>query len=334
MKKIKRINIIFLIIILSISLIACKTEEKTETPDKTQEQNKQDTAKHPAIPEAISQGEGVEPKLVVHIAEEGRNQEMAFEEYLQGVLAGEMKNDWPEEALKAQAILARTFVMEFVSSGKESKYEGAHISTDIEEAQAWNSEGINDAIKKAVNDTRGQVVLHNNEYIKAWFHAHAGGQTANAVEGLGFDEENPAYIEPVSSPDSEEAPEDDSNWTAEFTKAEIIQAVKSSGQEISDFDSIEISEKGDSGRAYKLKIGDVEVLAPPFRIALDSTKLKSTQITDITIEGDIVKISGVGYGHGVGMRQWGAYQMAEEGKTAEDIILHYFKDVEIVQLWQ
>lgn len=321
--------------VLIASLIGCQSLKRPKAPQNLKVPKKpQKTAKVPKIPEAISQGEGQEPKLVVHIVEEGKNKEMAFEEYLQGVLAGEMKNDWPPEALKAQAILARTFVMEFVSSKGGSKYEGAHISTDIEEAQAWNSDGINEAIVNAVNSTRGQVAVYDNEYIKAWFHAHAGGQTANAVEGLGLNEENPPYIHSVSSPDSKEAPKEDANWSATFTKREVMEAAKSSGQETGDFDSIKITEKGPSGRAYKLQIGNANVMAPAFRVALDSTKMKSNKIADITVSGDKVTISGTGYGHGVGMSQWGAYQMGKEGKSAEDIIKHYFKDIKIVQLWK
>ena len=68
-------------------------------------------------------------------------------------------------------------------------------------------------------------------------------------------------------------------------------------------------------------------------MALDSTIFKSTLITDINIKGDKVIIKGKGYGHGVGMSQWGAYAMAKEGKNAEEIIKHYFKDISIVKLW-
>ena len=335
MKKFQKYIILFLTVVLIISLAGCQSRKRPKEPENQQAQKEAEKTKEaPKIPKAINQGEGQEPKLVVYIADEKTNKEMAFEEYLQGVVAGEMKKDWPIEALKAQTILARSFVMEFVDSKGSSKYEGAHISTDIEEAQAWNASEINENIVNAVNSTRGQVLVHDNKYIKAWFHAHAGGRTANAVEGLGYDEGNPPYIESVESPDSKEAPEEDTNWSATFTKGEIIEAVRASGQETGDFDKIEITERGPSGRAYKLQIGQANVLAPAFRVALDSTKMKSTQIKDITVSDGKVTITGTGYGHGVGMSQWGAYQMAKEGKNAEDIINHYFKDVDIVQLWK
>ena len=64
----------------------------------------------------------------------------------------------------------------------QSKYGNAHISTDIEEAQAWNMEAVNDSIKQAVNETRGQVMIYEGKYVNAWFHSNAGGKTATAVE--------------------------------------------------------------------------------------------------------------------------------------------------------
>ena len=90
------------------------------------------------------------PMLKVHVVEDEKTETIDIETYVQGVLAGEMKNDWPEEALKAQAILARTFVLKFVDE-KESRYEGADISTDIEEAQAYDASAVNPRIKQAVS---------------------------------------------------------------------------------------------------------------------------------------------------------------------------------------
>ena len=100
--------------------------------------------------------------LDVYIVDDEKTQTMDIETYVQGVLAGEMKNDWPMEALKAQAILARTFVLKFVDE-KQSRYEGADISTDIEEAQAYDLSAVNARIKQAVADTRGLVLSSDGE---------------------------------------------------------------------------------------------------------------------------------------------------------------------------
>ena len=129
-------------------------------------------------------GEGV-PVLKVYDVKNEKLEELSVEEYLPAVLAGEMAGDWPLEALKAQAILARTFVLQFVTE-KKSRYEGADISTDIEEAQAYDAAGVNERIRQAVAETRGMVLNAGGELPYAWFHAHSGGLTARAKEGLDY----------------------------------------------------------------------------------------------------------------------------------------------------
>lgn len=276
--------------------------------------------------------EGV-PQLRVYIADEKEIREMDLETYLEGVLAGEMKNDWPEEALRAQAILARTFVIRFITE-KQSKYAGADISTDIEEAQAYDAAGINERIKAAVQATRGQIVCYNGEPIYAWFHAHAGGQTASAGEGLSYQKSAP-YTQSVKSDESEKAPEDDAAWTAAFSIQEVIKAASDVGVKVSaPVKQIRMGEKGESGRVQAILIDSQSVPANEFRIAIGSEKMKSTLLTDIKYENETLTLSGRGYGHGVGMSQWGAYAMAEDGKVAREIIQHYFRSVDIVQMWR
>ena len=330
-KKYKALSIFVLVVFLFTFLSGCTGREKRigENRNVPPRQQKQETpVKKPPIPEQLKN----DRNLVVYVMDEKAKREIDIEEYVAGVLGGEMKNDWPEEALKAQAILARTFVMEFLVT-KKSKYEGADVSTDIEEAQAWNKAAVNDRIKKAVQDTTGMVLAHGGQYVKAWFHAHAGGKTATAVEGLNYKEAEPPYIQVVDSPDSPEAPKEDANWQVEYPKETIIQAVRKTGKEITDFNDIKVNARGPSGRAVSLSLDGIVVPAPELRIALDSTKMKSTFLTDIKRVGDKVVFSGKGYGHGVGMSQWGAYAMAKNGKSATEIIQHYFKNVAIVKLW-
>lgn len=326
MKGLRMVRLVIIIVLLAmaVSCASCRRQEQRPAPE---------TARL-KIPEAISRGQGKEPVLKVYVKETGEIKELPFERYLEGVVAGEMKNDWPEEALAAQAILARTFVMEFVSEKGGSKYEGAHVSTDIEEAQAWNEQAVNERVKKAVERTRGEVAVYNNNYIKAWFHAHAGGKTATAKEGLAFEEQEPPYVKVTESPDSPDAPKDDSNWTASFTKQEVQQALSETGSQVKDLTSVRVAEKGPSGRAVTLDFGGTKVSAPGFRIAIGSTKMKSTLIDSIEVQGEQLVIKGRGYGHGVGMSQWGAYALAKEGKKAEEIVEYYFKGIEIVKAWE
>lgn len=331
MKKRYKGSIVILIFILLFSVLTgCATEEERRVEEKKKQtrEQPQEAPKKPAIPKQLQDDRNV----VVYVLEEGVKREVNIEEYVAGVLGGEILNDWPEEAIKAQAILARTFVMEFLTD-KTSKYQGADVSTDVEEAQAWAPEDVNEKINKAVQDTAGMVAVYDGHYIKAWFHSHAGGKTATAKEGLAFKEKEPPYIQSVKSPDSQEAPSEDVNWSAEFTKQEMINAANKAGVQISSCNHINIGKKGPSGRAVTLSIDGKEVSAPDFRVALDSTKMKSTLLTALQVQGDKVIIKGRGYGHGVGMSQWGAYGMAKKGKTAEEIVQHYFKDVDVVKLW-
>ncbi|MBV1769110.1 MAG: SpoIID/LytB domain-containing protein [Candidatus Desulforudis sp.] len=289
--------------------------------------------RRPAIPQEISQGENKEPRLRVFVVEDEQIQEFAFEDYVAGVLAGEMQNTWPENALAAQAILARTFALKFINE-KESRFEGANISTDIEEAQAWNAAEVNDRIREAVSRTRGQVLVHRNDFINSWFHAHAGGQTATAREGLNWKDREPPYIQSVESPDSPQAPPEAARWTATVSKQQVVQAVNQIGAQPGEFTSIEIVDRGPSGRAIQLQIGNATVNAADFRIAIGSTEMRSTKLTAVNVAGNQVTMAGEGFGHGVGMSQWGAYQMAQDGRSPEDIVRYYFRNVRVVQMWE
>lgn len=334
-------NIIILIMVTAIILLTSCAMEREQEPKSQPEQNKNQIsqiakkeAEKPELPKNLGAKPGQEPRLKVYIQEEGQVREMAFEEYVAGVVAGEIKNDWPEEAIKAQAIIARTFVLQFISEKGKSRYEGAHVSTDIEEAQAWGEEEINDRIKKAVNDTRGQVITYKGEFARTWFHSNAAGMTATAKEGLNYKDANPPYIKPVKSPDtSPEVPADEREWSATFSKDEVIAALNKIGVSLENFNNISIGDKGPSGRALNIMFDDTAVPAPELRIALDSTKMKSTLLEAISMNGSQVVFKGRGYGHGVGMSQWGAYFMAKEGKKAEDIINYYFQGVDIVKMW-
>ena len=116
--------------------------------------------------------------------------------------------------------------------------------------------------------------------------------------------------------ENDEAPADAARWEAAFTMKEVIAAAKDSGANIDAVESISIGERGESGRAMTLLISGKEVSAPAFRIAIGSTKMRSCLLDSLRVEDGQVYMSGKGYGHGVGMSQWGAYAMAKQGYTA------------------
>ena len=256
--------------------------------------------------------------------------EITLGEYLCGVVAGEMDVNWPQEALAAQAIVARTFTLEKIEAGGVAA-RGTDASTDIHEFQAYQPQKINERVRKAVEETAGKAIYHNGNLIKAWFFADGGGQTAaSAVEGLSYDKEATPYIQSVEDPGMNLEGNENKTWTAEFTMAELSAAVeKVNGQKKEKFTQVSIVERGESGRAMKLQFDDIIVGVPALRLALGGEKMKSAMLTDIRIAEGKLKITGKGYGHGVGMSQWGARALAEQGKTAEEIIHYFFKNVEI-----
>ncbi len=305
--------------VLSLALIGCSSPQK-----------KPETPPMPAPQQATQQQE---PDITVFMHETGEKKTMKMEEYLAGVVAGEMKNDWPVEALAAQAIIARTFTLEAMETKGGVPERGTQASTDIKEFQAYNAKAVNDNVKKAVQMTRGMVLTYQGKPIKGWFHASAGGITATAKEGLNYREAEPPYIQSVQSPD-ELAPADIKNWTIVFPKEAVMAAMAKMGKKVNDISSIEITQKGPSGRAVMLRVNrEVEVSAPELRVALDSTKLKSMLLDKIEVGEENVTFAGKGYGHGVGMSQWGANRMAKDGKKPEDIVTHYFKGVKVEKRW-
>lgn len=268
------------------------------------------------------------PVLSVHIVGENAVVRMDIETYVAGVVAGEMPNDWPLEALKAQAILARTFVLKFISE-KDSRYPGADISTDIAEAQAYNAAAINERVLRAVQETAGLILLTEDGTLPyTWFHSHSGGMTETAVDGIDWNSPEPSYTKITAGMETDTAA-----WSAEFSAADFIAACRKAGANASSCKAVKVGQKGKSGRAVTLVVDGTTVNAARLRISLGSTKMRSTLLTELSAEDGVVRMSGRGYGHGVGLSQWGAYAMAQTGKSAEEISLHYYNGLRLVKAW-
>ena len=277
-----------------------------------------------------------EPTITLFVSETGEKKEIKMEEYIKGVLAAEMEPTWPIEALAAQAILARTFTLERMKSTGGVPTRGTDASTNIEEFQAYNAQRINDNVVKAVEKTRGEVVKYQGNYIKAWFYADSGGFTAaSAEEGLAYTKEPSPYIQSVKDPGFGITTEETKAWQATFPLTVVRQKVKeATGSDPGVITQVKITKKGPSGRAMTVQVGKATVSGPALRLALGSEKMRSTLLTGFSVSGGKLVVSGKGFGHGVGMSQWGAKALAEQEKPAEDIVRYFFKDVEIVKEWQ
>lgn len=265
--------------------------------------------------------------------ETGKVVELPLREYLYGVVAGEMDVNWPLEALAAQAIMARTFTLEKLEDGGVLK-RGTDASTDIHEFQAYDAGKINDRVKQAVDETENEVAVYNGELIKAWFFADGGGRTAaSAQEGLAYDKEKTPYIKSVQDPGFHLPDNPNRTWETYFTMREVADAVEAvTGIRKEQFRNVRVAEQGESGRVIKYEFDDIAVGAAAFRLALGGETMKSSLIEEIAIQDGRLMVKGRGYGHGVGMSQWGAKALAEEGEDAEDIVEYFFEDIEIVEV--
>lgn len=276
-----------------------------------------------------------EPTISLYVNQTGEKKDIKLEEYVAGVVAAEMDPTWPVNALAAQAILARTFTMENINSGKVRNIHGTDASTSKEEFQAYDPSRINDNVRRAVALTRGKVALYQGEYIKAWFNACDGGVSASAAEGLAYTEKPAPYVKAgvkdgclsITTPENR-------YWERRIPLERVRAAVqKITGKDPGPITSVSITRRGPSGRVEELMVGGVLVSGPALRMALGSDLVRSMLLTKVAVEGGSLVFAGKGFGHGVGMCQWGARLMAEKGRSPEDIVRFYFKDIEIKKLW-
>ena len=257
--------------------------------------------------------------------------ELSMDDYIKGVLLGEMPITFELEALKAQAIVARTYTM-YKLKNNPKVHENADMCDDINCCQAyktkeyafasWDDEEENakwQKLEDAVIGTSNLIITYSGEVIEAFFHAHSGGQTEN-IKYVWGDSEIP-YLKSVNGNEGE-AYQDSKT----FTKLEFKELIKS---KVPNYDVkksiLKIEDYTGSGRVNMLKIDDIEIKATELR---KITGIKSTNFR-IEESGDNITFYTVGYGHGVGMSQYGANQMAKDGKSYEDIIKHYYTGVEI-----
>ena len=265
-------------------------------------------------------------------------EEVALDNYLCNVVSAEMPVDFEKEALKAQAIVARTYTIYKVNN---KKHENADVCDDSTCCQAWISkedrlarwDGDKEAkwskIEECVNETKGKIITYNNQPINAFFHSNSGGKTELPVDVWGGGSNMP-YLQVVET--SGEDAYSQYNSEVELTNEELLEKLKAKYTDIQiDFnndDDIKILEYTSSGRVKTIKFGNHEI---PGTEARNIFGLRATNF-DISKNEGKIKFTVKGYGHGVGMSQTGADSMAKSGSTAEDIIQHFYVGVEIKEV--
>ena len=271
----------------------------------------------------------------VYFVAEDKVGKMDFEEYILCVLMAEMPASFEKEALKAQSVAARTYTLEKSMANKNiPDHKGADICTDSTHCQAYISKDdakkkwgkdYNKYLKKcteAVNETEGLVAMYNNEPIKAVFHAFASGKTENASDVWGADV---GYLKSVDSPGDSTAPKFE---TEKEVTVEEFKEIISSDQKVDFSDNIIGKTTYTVGGAVdKIKIGNKEFKGTKIRQLFS---LRSACFTVTTHEDKIV-FNVKGYGHGVGMSQYGANYYAKEGLGFKEILKKYYSGIEIVK---
>lgn len=304
-------------------LAAGKTPAQKTVPDGAAQEQSPQGQKDSGVQLAVKNGDAVE--------------NMALDEYLRGVVRGEMPASFEQEALKAQAAAERTYVYYQLAAGRKEAHPDADVCTDPACCSAWLSEeavrekwggdfdGWERRIEEAVAATDGQAALYDGQPILAVFHSSSAGKTAEAGDVWSGDV---PYLRSVDSPEGEETVPNyysAAEFTAAEAKALLAQAhpeLTFSGGPDKWFGTVE---RDDSGR-----VSTVEVCGAPLR-GVEVRRIFSLRSACFTIDAaaDKVTFRVTGYGHGVGMSQYGANELARQGKTWQEILMWYYADITI-----
>ena len=268
-------------------------------------------------------------------------EEIDIEEYVKGVVSAEMPAEFHIEALKAQAVAARTYAVSRTIRFKNGHPDhtqapicrGIHCQAylSLEELRQIHGQSWVDnywgKIEEAVNSTRGLLIYYKGEVVEPLYHSTSGGMTEDAINVFATDT---PYLKSVESPYEESAPKFKTIIT--MTADEFINKINNKYTDMkitkeNFHDNIKLIEKTESGRIKKIAIGKKIIDGKEIR------ELFSLSSTSFTITYDkklnIIDIVTYGYGHGVGMSQWGANGMAKNGSKYGDILKHYYTDIEI-----
>lgn len=329
MKKILKYVLIFIFIIIVLPNLCTKKRKKQNVQtSETTEEEKQETEKYDYSKYKT---------IKLYHAKTSQTEELSLDDYLYGVVSSEMPASFEKEALKAQAIVARTYTIYQITKSK-GKHGDADICDDYKCCQAWISKedrlakwSENEAeanwnkIVEAVDSTQGKIITYNGSPIDAFFHSNSGGITETASNVWGGD--NFPYLQSVQTSGEDGYTQYSSE--VEFSQSEFIDKIKTKHPDFeidfNDNSCVQILEYTESGRIRTIKFGNIQIAGTEARTLLG---LKSTNFSFEIVDGKI-KFKVLGYGHGVGMSQTGADSMAKAGSSAEEIIKHFYSGVEI-----
>ena len=246
--------------------------------------------------------------------------ELPLEDYLVGVLRAEAGEKWPLEALRAQAIVARTYAAYHRTIAGTKPF---HILASTANQQYFGRVPAASPIWGAVRETTGQVLLWEGDVFPAFYHTESGGYTEDPRTV--FATRNMPALKPVRCEFSAGSPH--YYWSLDVRLADLTEILRRNEVVVGGVTAIEVTERTPSLRAATVSIhgtrGSVRLRGNDFRRMVGYDTFKSTLFA-VAVDAQVAHFSGRGYGHGVGMCQWGAKAMAEQGYSARQILEFYY----------
>ncbi len=250
-----------------------------------------------------------------------------IEEYLFGVVPCEVPASWPRQALMAQAVAARTYALYIKQNSRDKTYD-VRATTSDQVYGGMDAEQL--TTRFAVNNTRGQVLTYDGKLIVAYFHANSGGYTERPENVWGA---RVPYLKDLPDMYSKNAP--GSTWEYFLPYTEAVQRLRRFGVNASQIKAVEPMERTRSGRIREIMVvsdnGKQKMASNNFRLAIGSSRLKSTCFKTIMNDSGIL-FKGSGFGHGVGMSQWGARRMALLGHDYKSILSQYYYGTQVAYI--
>lgn len=267
-----------------------------------------------------------EGAIIVRLNAEGTLtaiEELTIETYLLGVLPYEMEPNWPIEALKSQAVVARTFA--YTQLGKYKRL-GFDLTSDTRSQMYGGAREVPAAIRRAVEETRAEVLGFGGQILNVYYHACCGGHTTDPRAVWGSDSKSSPPLQGVKDRSCLASPF--ARWTAYFSNADIVAALQRHSNAAGPLKRIAVNERDRAGHvmSFTVKLGarTLDVSARDLRRWLGNNELKSTRILGVRRKSKGIEFLGSGSGHGVGLCQWGARLQASNGRSYEQILRFYF----------
>ena len=254
--------------------------------------------------------------------------ELPVEDYLVGLINCEISSQWPMEAIKAQAVIARSYAVYQKEARKNATY---HLESTVIDQVYEGCEIEDSRAARGVRETAGEVLTYGNKVIQAFYHSNCGGHTEASENVWGFPL---PYLKGVDCVYCLMTPS--ARWEQALSLKRIESLLKSSGYQVNGLRDIRAGKKNRSGRVVDLTLysagGSLTISAVNLRKAIGYSVIRSTNF-EVRTTGDDAFFSGIGFGHGVGLCQWGAKQRAGNGFDYREILSYYYPGTRLVRMY-